>query len=207
MSQDLIETLPAPWRLAVAYAPGAVRDRWLTFLALDMRLAGVVRSAREPILAQMRLAWWRDRLRDSSANWPKGEPLLAAMACWADGHDALIALVDGWEALLGEAPLPREAFENWIAGRVAACAALDPDAQDMARGWALADLAAHIGDAREQTLLQEMIAAHDWRGRRLSRAMRPLVVLHGLAARTKGRGQSAENISLFTLLRLGILGV
>jgi phytoene synthase len=45
MSQDLLDSLPAPWRLAVAYAPASTRDRWLTLLALDIRLAGVVRSA------------------------------------------------------------------------------------------------------------------------------------------------------------------
>lgn len=207
MSQDLLDSLPAPWRLAVAYAPASTRDRWLTLLALDIRLAGVVRSAREPILAQMRLAWWRDRLRDSSANWPKGEPLLAALKCWQDGHGALIALVDGWEALLGDAPLPIDAFETWIYGRVTACAALGKGGEEMARGWALSDLASHIGDAQEQLLLAELVEAHRWKGARLSRAMRPLVVLHGLAARTKGGVQGAENISLFTLLRLGILGI
>ncbi|WCT78808.1 hypothetical protein [Novosphingobium humi] len=210
MSQDLLDSLPAPWRLAVAYAPMPTRDRWLTMLALDVRLASVVRGAREPILAQMRLAWWRDRLRDSADKWPRGEPLLAALACWDGGHGALLGLVDGWEALLGEAPLPVEAFESWIAGRVAACAALDDrageGAESMARGWALGDLAAHLGDAQEQAAVADMIEAHGWRGRRLPRAMRPLVILHGLAARTKGR-QGAENISLFTLLRLGMLGV
>ncbi|NOW43900.1 phytoene synthase [Novosphingobium sp. SG751A] len=206
MSQDLLDSLPAPWRLAVAYAPVATRDRWLTMLALDVRLAGVVRGAREPILAQMRLAWWRDRLRDAADKWPRGEPLLAALACWDGGHGALVGLVDGWEALLGEAPLPTESFETWIEGRVTACAALGEGAQGMARGWALGDLAAHLGDTQEQAAVADMIEAHGWRGVRLPRTMRPLVILHGLAARTKGR-QGAENISLFTLLRLGMLGI
>lgn len=211
MSQELLDTLPAPWRLAVAYAPAATRDRWLTMLVLDMRLAGVVRSAREPILAQMRLAWWRDRLRDSAEAWPKGEPLLAALACWQGEHGALVALVDGWEALLGEAPLPVEAFEAWIAGRVAACVALGGEAgtgagAGMARGWALGDLAAHLGDAQEQALLAERIEAHDWRAKRLPRCMRPLVLLHGLAARNR-EAEKGKKISLITLLRLGILGI
>jgi len=206
MSQDLLDSLPAPWRLAVAYAPVATRERWLTMLALDVRLAGVVRGAREPILAQMRLAWWRDRLRDSADKWPRGEPLLAALSCWDGGHGALMGLVDGWEALLGEAPLPVEAFETWIDGRVAACAALGEGADSMARGWALGDLAAHLGDAQEQPAVADLIKAHGWRAVRLPRKMRPLVVLHGLAARTKGR-QGVENISLFTLLRLGMLGI
>jgi hypothetical protein len=113
----------------------------------------------------MRLAWWRDRLRDLSANWPKGEPLLTALKCWQDGHGALIALVDGWEALLGDAPLPVDAFETWIHGRVTACAALGKGGEEMARGWALSDLASHIGDAQEQLLLAELVEAHRWKER------------------------------------------
>ena len=46
--------LPPPWRLALAYAPGSVSAAWAAFLALDIRLAGLVRGAREPLLAQVR---------------------------------------------------------------------------------------------------------------------------------------------------------
>ena len=50
-------------RLALAYAPAASRGAWLGFLALDMRLAAIVRAAREPMIGQIKLAWWRERLR------------------------------------------------------------------------------------------------------------------------------------------------
>jgi|GEM_PF-95348 len=209
LDETLIETLPPLWRLALAYAPKATKGQWLTLMALDMRLAGVVRSAREPILAQMRLAWWRDRLNDKAANWPKGEPLLAAMHCWNDQHGALIGLVDGWEALLGEAPLAAESLLALADGRAVACAALSPHAEvsRMARGWALADLAAHVSDAQEQLLLADQLAAHDWRASRLPRAMRPLVVLHGIASRHRGDASKLQGVSVFTLIRLGLLGV
>lgn len=210
MTQSLLETLPPPWRLALAYAPRATRDRWLTLLALDVRLAGVVSSAREPILAQMRLAWWRDRLRDRVEAWPKGEPLLAALACWDGGHGALIPLVDGWEALLGEAPLAAEALMQLAEGRAAACQALAPAAPQvgrMARGWALADLLAHIGHPEERAAVSAAIAAHDWRGARLPRGCRPLALLHGIAARSQGDPEKMQQIGLFTLMRLGLIGV
>ena len=209
-AETLIDTLPPLWRLALAYAPAATRGRWLTLLALDVRLAGVVRAAREPILAQMRLAWWRDRLRDPAAKWPKGEPLLAAMACWGDEHGALIGLVDGWEALLGEAPLPAETLAQWVEGRVAACQAIgagDARAARMARGWALADLAAHLGHADEAAVIAAQVAAQDWRAQRLPRAMRPLMILHGVAARGRGDLDKVQKISMLTLMRLGILGI
>jgi phytoene synthase len=49
---------------------------------LDVRLAGVVRGAREPMLGQLKLAWWRDRLGGDPESWPKGEPLLASLKAW-----------------------------------------------------------------------------------------------------------------------------
>lgn len=201
----MLESLPPPWRLALAYAPAATRDHWLTVLALDQRLADVVRHAREPVLAQLRLAWWRDRLAEPAENWPRGEPLLAALACWEGRHGALSGLVDGWEALLGEAPLAAPALMQLVDGRAAALAALpggNEAARRMARGWALADLAAHVGHPDERAVLEAALAAHDWRSTRLARGMRPLVVLHGLARRRKTSG-----IALLALMRLGLFGV
>jgi phytoene synthase len=179
---DLIETLPPPWRLALAYAPVDMREKWLTLLALDVRLGGVVRSAREPVLAQMRLAWWRDRLRDDAGHWPKGEPLLAALGVWRGEHGALIGLVDGWEAMLGEEPDPVPLGE----GRAMACNGIAPGGEAMARVWGLADGGARVDGAAAV---------------RLPRALRPLVVLHGMAVR-----QNNQKISMFTLMRLGLLG-
>jgi len=198
MSNDsLIETLPPPWRLALAYAPASTRARWLTLLAFDVRLSGVVRAAREPILAQMRLAWWRDRLGDRAENWPRGEPLLAALGAWDGEHGALLGLVDGWEAVLGEG----DAALSLAQGRAQACLALGRGeaVERMARGWGLADLAAHSA----HPALDAALSQHDWRGGRLPRGLRPLVVLHGMAA----RGDKTSKISLLRLIRLGLIGV
>jgi phytoene synthase len=92
-----LETLPPPWRLALAYAPREASAVWLSFLALDVRLAGVVRAAREPMLGQMKLAWWRDRLNADPRYGPRASP------CWrAEGlgrrSQGPVPLVDGWEA-------------------------------------------------------------------------------------------------------------
>lgn len=196
----MLDTLPPLWRLAVAYAPAATRDQWLTLLALDMRLSQIVRSAREPMLAQMKLAWWRDRLAQRAADWPKGEPLLAALACWQDGHGALSGLVDGWEALLGDEPQP----EALMAARAAACVALGGErARGMARGWALGDVANLLGSEA----VADRIGAQDWRRQRLLRGMRPLVILHGIAAYGRGDPAKMQKIPLLTLMRLGLLGL
>lgn len=207
--------LPPLARLALAYAPSGARPDWLTFLTLDARLAGVVRQAREPILAQMRLAWWRDRFTADPAGWPGGEPLLRDLSGWGQHVRALGALVDGWEGLLGEAPLDEAVLESFAAGRVAALAALmgqlgtpDPGAAALARRWALADLALHLGNPAERAgavrLLDRAPA-----GRTSSRALRPLAVLAGLSERAVRRGANEAldgPRALLVAIRLGIFG-
>ena len=181
-------------------------------LALDARVAGVVRGAREPILGQMRLAWWRDRLNEAPGGSPRGEPLLAALEPW-DGHrQALVALVDGWEVLLGEAPLSAEALAGFAEGRGAVCAALAEmlgagaaDAARMGRGWGLGDLAGHLSHPDELAAARDLAAAHDWAHVRLPRALRPLAVLHGLARR-RVRGHATGPGAFFTAMRLGFWG-
>ena len=188
------------------------RGAWLALLALDARLAGVVRSAREPLLGQMRLAWWRDRLNDAPGTTPRGEPLLAALAPWDAHRSALAALVDGWEVLLGEAPLSAEALADFAAGRAKACAGLADllgadavDAARLAKGWGLGDLAGHLSHPDELQAARDLAAAHDWTPARLPRAMRPLVVLHGFSRRrVQGRATGAG--AFFTAMRLGFWG-
>ena len=56
LALSLLETLPLRQRLALAYGTGEGRLALLGLLALDQRLAGIVRNSREPSLAQLRLA-------------------------------------------------------------------------------------------------------------------------------------------------------
>jgi phytoene synthase len=71
--------------------------------ALAERLTGLLRDAREPLIGQIKLAWWRDMmamLASDPAALPKGEPLLAELqATWA-GQGGLDMLVDAAEAML-----------------------------------------------------------------------------------------------------------
>jgi 15-cis-phytoene synthase len=196
--------------LALAYAPGSTREQTLALLALDQRLAGIVRHSHEPMLAQLRLAWWREQLKGDGAAWPEGEPLLAALRSWQGQHDGLAALVDGWEMLTGKAPLAAAALDGFADGRGDAFAALagvtgardDPGVVRKAgRAWALADLAINVADPEEKRVAAELAQA--LRSPRLSRSMRVLTVLEGLARR-RLKGLSA--ISLLATIRLGLLG-
>ncbi len=210
----MLALLPPVERLALAYAPARARPAWLAVLALDARLGQQLRAAREPILTQIRLAWWRDRLAEDAGDWPQGEPLLAALAEWHGHHRRLGALVDGWEMLLGEAPLPIAALEGFVAGRAAAMEALAlalecPDAAAAAHraggGWAIADLATHLSHPHERASARMLAAGHDWQQPRLPRALRPLAILHGLGARSLKEGGGESNF--WAALRLGLLGI
>lgn len=211
MSVALVEELPAPQRLALSYASSAARPATLALLALDARLGAIVRRRGEPVLAQVRLAWWRDTLAADPSGWPEGEPVLALLRPWQDPA-ALVPLVDGWEALLGER-LEAGAMAEFASGRAQAFAQLarelrcDPaGALAAGQSWALGDLAAHLSDPTERAAALEMGKSLS-RGPALPRALRPLAVLAGLARRSLERGGAPlldGPRAALTAIRLGI---
>ena len=213
MSRPLVEQLPAPQRLALSYAPLSARGPTLALLALDRRLAELLRRRGEPVLAQVRLAWWRDTLAADPHGWPEGEPLLALLRGWRDPAP-LVALVNGWEALLSERLEPA-AIAEFVSGRAAGFAQLacelggDPGpAAAPGRLWALGDLAAHLADPAERAAAIE-IASHFPRNVELPRPLRPLAVLAGLARRSLARGGTPlldGPGAALTAIRLGITG-
>lgn len=218
LEPTLIEAIPPVARLALAYAPAAARLPTLALFALDARLAGLLRNSREPMLAQLRLTWWRETLARSCTDWPSGEPLLAALRSWGGKHTALTELVDGWEALTGPAPLPEDALRTMALGRGAAFAALAgvlgcereaETARHMGTQWALADLGMRLSDPRERAAVAAVSDAFEAVSPRVSRPLRPLLVLHGLARRRLERNDEAAAISpraMLTALKLGLLG-
>jgi phytoene synthase len=215
---SLLEILPPPQRLALAYAPARFRPHFLAFFALDTRLATLVRGASEPMLGQLRLAWWRDRLTEDSGKWPSGEPVLEALQSWQGGHGVLGQMVDGWELMLDDAPLSPAALSHHAQARAAGFSALaglvgsDAAAQDAHRmgcNWALADLASHLGDPAETAAVLELALLQDWKQTRLPRALRPLAVLHGMAGQAMKRdltGGLATRPAILAAIRLGLLG-
>lgn len=213
MDAALIDGLSPLYRLALAYAPAQSKVDWLTFLSFDTRLAGLLRQARDPVLAQIRLAWWRERLAQAPAERPRGEPLLARLADWPDGGAGLAVLVDGWEALLGEPPLAEDALNAFGQGRAEAVAALagklnvPAPLSDLALSWSMADLACHFGDPREQVIARNLM--HDAPAKGLRRELRPLLVLQRVSIRAARKGGAAHLTSpgaLVTAMRAGLLG-
>jgi phytoene synthase len=214
MSAQLASGLSPPQRLALAYCPARARAPTLALLALDERLASVVRARREPLASQMRLAWWRDLVVRSQDQWPSGEPVVAALRSWRDAS-GLAPLVDGWEALLTERLTP-DVIAAFVDGRGQAFSSLaielgverPDDAAQAARVWALADLAANISDGAERDVVIDYGRALT-APPRLSASLRPLAVLSALGAAALDDGGSAllsGPRSALTALRIGLTG-
>lgn len=202
---DFLATLTIERRLALSYAPARSRGLWLGLFAIDARLSGIVRDAREPMLAQIKLAWWRDELAKPAETRRRGEPLLALLEPWGDRAQGLALLTNTWEPLLGEERLNQHEADIAAEGRAAACLALadnlgvSPDGiAEAAKGWALTDLAPMLAGP----------ASHDWLRVSLPREFRPLQVLFGLAARRKGQLPLLYGpIAALAAIRIGLLGI
>lgn len=213
----LLHDLPVPMRLALSYAPRRWRGDVLAIWLLDQRLAAILRGRGEVLIAQIKLAWWRDRLSEDRENWPTGEPLLELLRAVHLPPAALLPLVNGWERLLGEdlnASDVREFAEGraraWEALAFAANAgAVAPVAAQAARETSYFDLAMHLSNADEAQAAHKLAAACKWQPPRMPRALRPLAVLHALSHRALERGQG-ELLdgpgSAMLALRIGLIG-
>ena len=194
----LESTLSPEVRLALAYAPAAERPTQLAAFALDAKLAGIVGNVREVILAQIKFAWWRERLAEAPAARPQGEPILAALATWRAPAAPLLALIDGWEAMLD----PDEPnFAALAEGRAA-----------LGRGLAEQAGAADAGDSAAAALRGWSLAASGQSDRQpgrvsLPRSLRALAVLHGLARRRSGKAPLLDGpLALAAAMRIGMVG-
>lgn len=142
--------------LALSYAPINRRAGLEALFALDAALGQVLRTTREPIVGQLRLAWWREALVRLDDAPPPAEPVLQAVASdlmpLGPSGEALAEMVDGWEVLLDAIDDRTIADHARLRGAVLFAQAgivLDASRDPLAeagQGWALADLANHLSD-------------------------------------------------------------
>ncbi|NMW31454.1 hypothetical protein HKD42_05225 [Altererythrobacter sp. RZ02] len=213
------DELPLPQKLAVAHSAAADRRIIEPFFVLDNRLAQFVSQSKEPVLTQMRIAWWRDQLGKPVEQRPEGDPVLDALSAhWARQESALVALVDGWEALLAEPPLPDTAAQEFTEGRAKCFAAIAhlcdlPSAKAQAYSvgtvWAYADLLSRMSDQDEKQFVLSQCQTAEVRNQRLPYQLRSLSILGILAenAISKGGGPLIQGRRDFlTVTRVGLFG-
>ncbi len=180
-------------RLALAYVPARRRDSILALWHLDLGLASVLATGREPMISRIRLAWWRESLEKLDHQPAPAEPVLRAVAehllpSGLTGTD-LGRMTEGWEALLSPDPLGAEDLDLYAdlrgAGLFAASAhILGGDLagrESGGRTWALVDLARHSGEVEGKAALAAACAQPDpgpWES-----SLRPLGMLAILARR------------------------
>lgn len=162
------EPLSPEQMLALAYAPTTTRDALSALWELDARMRRIFGSGRDETIAQIKLAWWQERLADLRPGQALGEPLLtrvSAIAVSDDVRRALSSLVAGWREL----PLA----EPWTGGEVDAHAAsrgrallalgvgilgaqVDEAYMQAGEAYALSDVAGLAADPATRILVRDM---------------------------------------------------
>lgn len=199
MDESLIADLKLRDRerwLSVLWAPAAARQAMLALHAFDLEQQRVVAEAREPMLAEIRLAWWREQLeRLSGGQLAPPQPLLRALRQHARPRGVDLAALSGTEEgflpLLTEGRLDALALARARGGplfRALLAAALGRppapdeavDAADAGTRWALARLW-RGGWGQAESRLQELDPPQ-FPSPPSSRLPAPLVALDALAA-------------------------
>lgn len=195
MSSETASTFAPEIDLALAHTRSKTRNALRIMFELDARIARIIAGTNEPMLGQMRLAWWRDTLGQEPQARPAGDVVLDGIARhWTGREAALVKLVDGWEHLLAPPPLGESDARAFAAGRVAAFLALyDLDDHESALAvaawrWALGDLAAKVSLEEERAMLVRLGLEKNATNPKLPREARGLAVLGALATRALDRG-------------------
>jgi phytoene synthase len=182
-------------RLALAYVPAAHRPAVEALWNLDAALASVLSTGREPMISQIRLAWWREALEKLDREKAPAEPVLRSLAehvlpAGISGAE-LSAMEAGWAMLLSPEPLSAADLELYASARgglLFRCTARllgeplpSPEVEAGGAAWALIDLARHSTDAPDSdaaAAAARSIGAWRWPAR-----LRPLGMLAALALR------------------------
>lgn len=142
--------LAPPARLAIVHANARFRAAFKLVLMIDQKMADIVAKAREPLVGQIKMAWWREGFTSPPQSRPKGEPLFEALA--GQGGDipptALEAIVSAWEMLLGQDDWTQDLLQQHAELRTQAVfgtyrdwVGTSDDVRIMGHAWALGSLA------------------------------------------------------------------
>jgi phytoene synthase len=164
--------------LAALYAPAEVRSALIALFGIDAELGAVVAGTTEPMIGEIRLAWWREALEGLDSGTVPAQPLLQLVAAEllprGVGGAALAGLEDRWLGMIGNSEVPAAHVEG---------------------GGMLFGLAARLlgGDEALGRQLGEAWVTGDATGLpRVPPSLRPLLGLVRLAARDVVRAEQGE---------------
>lgn len=188
---------PPDQALVLRHTPEIHRPALEALLALDGRLAQILRSATSPMTGQLKLTWWRDALARLDAHPAPAEPILQGLAHHVVANGVrgvdLGAIAEGWMALLAEdyatAPLLDD-YAGLRGGKLFAAAArafggvADDRVVEAGKAWALADLALHVSRAETVITIQACMVRAMTRAftGKWNRSLRPIATLSLLSA-------------------------
>ena len=187
-------------RLALAYGPARARAALEALWRLDVTLGAVLAGKREPMVARIRLAWWREALERLDTAPPPPEPVLQSVAAHVlpagIAGASLAAMEEGWSILLAEESLDAEALQAYARLRggllfrhSARLLGAAGEVESAGARWALVDLARHSTNPGEAAAALKAAAGlapePAW-----PRALRALAMLSLLARRDLERAPS-----------------
>ncbi len=172
--------LAPPVRLAIAYARPDLRGAFSLLLRFDDRIAGIVGRSTEPMIAQMKIAWWYDAIAKAEDDRPKGEPLLIEVN-EIGGYEvvgAMQSLLDAWGLLLAEDQWSAKTLDAFAQGRAdgifrtyARWVGDDTAVAELGKQWAIEDLRLRFGNRVDAG------SAHAPQRLPMTRRLRPLTIL------------------------------
>jgi 15-cis-phytoene synthase len=190
-------------KLALAYAPAKRRAALEALWRLDVAFGSVLATGREPMISQVRLAWWREALETLDRDAPPAEPVLQNLArhVLPEGIKGaeLAEMEDGWAMLLASDPLGTGDLDLYAHERGARLfelsarllGAADARVAPAGEAWALADLARRSGQESEVRAALDAARSRDTAGT-WPAPLRPLGMLAALARRDAARGLPPE---------------
>jgi phytoene synthase len=180
--------------LALSYVPGSRRAAVGALWRLDSALGAALAGGREPLIARIKLAWWREALEKLDREPAPAEPALQAAAAHllpaGIAGAELARMEEGWAALTSPETLAPGELATYARARGGllfrfAAEMLGGGVEGLetaGEAWALVDLARHCATAEDSDIA--LAAARDRRlPRRWPARLRPLGMLALLAER------------------------
>ncbi|HEX8620745.1 MAG TPA: squalene/phytoene synthase family protein [Allosphingosinicella sp.] len=179
--------------LALAYVPESRRPAVGALWRLDAALGAALAGGREPMIARIKLAWWREALERLDKAPAPAEPMLReaeASLLPALAGAELARMEEGWAVLPSRETLTPDDLRTYAERRggllfryTARLLGEETDGLEAAgEAWALIDLARHCATVEDADVA--VAAARERRGpRRWPPRLRPLGMLAALADR------------------------